>query len=549
MNFTLRLIPLGGLGEIGMNMMIYESEKELFIVDCGVMFPDSSLYGIDYLLPDFSYLRETKKEISGLIITHGHEDHIGGVPFLLKEFNIPIYAPRFAHGLLSEKFKEHNLSPSRMKMIEEEESIKLGKFKIDFIKVRHSIVDAFSLGIHTPLGTLIHTGDFKLDPFPVGGETVNLDRFASYGKEGVFLLLSDSTNVERSGFSTSEYEILEELERIFHQNRGRIIVSVFASNVQRIQQFVNLAKKVDRKISFDGRSMFTTTRIARDQGHLFIDNEDLIPLENVKKYPDHEILIITTGSQGEPRSALVRMARGEHRDVVIKKGDVVILSSKSIPGNERAISTLIDNLYRRGADVVYEKISNIHASGHAYEEELKMMLQLTKPSYFIPIHGHYRHLVKHSRLAEFCGVRSSNIHVITDGDIIEFSKEGAQIVDHYDFERIFVDGSVIGKLGHPLIKQRRQLSETGIVYVVLIRNGQTGEIVGGPDIFSQGFVLEHQMSNVMKEAKELVIEEAKKIDIQESDANVQENIRLALRRFFRQQFDQSPIVLPMVIDL
>ncbi|RLB78380.1 MAG: ribonuclease J, partial [Deltaproteobacteria bacterium] len=454
----LKFIPLGGLGEIGLNMMVFEYGDSILVVDSGLMFPEDFMPGVDLVIPDFQYLRENKGKLSAVILTHGHEDHIGAMPFLLREFNLPVYGTSFTLELLKEKLREHKLlEMANLNTICPGDNLGIGPFQLEFISVNHSIVDGVGLALTTPEGTLVHSGDFKIDPTPVDAQATDLARFAVYGSRGVLALLSDSTNAEKEGFTLSEQDVKKSLEDFFRTCKGRIIVAVFASNITRIQQVVNLAIKYGRKVVFSGKSMLTNVQLARKQGFLDFSQDQEVGENQIDQFPDNELTIITTGSQGEPMSALARMVQGTHRNIKIHKGDTVILSSRFIPGNERAITAVINKLYEQGAEVVYEKVSEIHTSGHAKQEELKLLLSLVRPKYFIPIHGEVRHLVRHIQLAAEMGIPRENLLLATNGSVVCFEDQAAWFEGSVSTGRILVDGKGVGDIGDSVLKERRRL--------------------------------------------------------------------------------------------
>ncbi|MEE9542695.1 MAG: ribonuclease J, partial [Thermodesulfobacteriota bacterium] len=502
-NSALRIIPLGGLGEIGMNMMVLEYEDSIIVIDSGLMFPDEHMLGIDYVIQDISYLKDNKERVKAFIITHGHEDHTGSLPFVLREIKAPIYATTLTLGLIEEKLKEHELLGTvEMNSVRPREHIEVGPFDIEFIRVSHSIVDGCALAISTPLGVVIHTGDFKMDQTPVDGEVIDYARFSEYGDRGVLALLSDSTNVEREGYTVSESEVGNTFEEIFSHTNGRIIVASFSSNIHRIQQVLDVAHKSGRKVVANGRSMIANIRIASTLGYLNVPNGLLVDLKEVKGLAPGKIVMLTTGSQGEPRSALTRMAMDNHKQIKITEGDTVILSSKFIPGNEKTISNMINHLYRRGAEVIYEKVSEIHVSGHASQEELKIMLNMVKPKYFMPIHGEYRHLVRHTKLAASVGIAEENLMLAENGDVVEFTDKGAGITDKVECGKVFVDGKGVGDVSDLVLKDRMHLSKDGIVLAILSLNEKTGEVIYGPDIITRGLAHEEENPHLIEEARD-----------------------------------------------
>ena len=548
----LKVIPLGGLGEIGLNMMALEYGNHIVVIDSGLMFPEDFMPGVDIVIPDYSYLRKRKKDVKALILTHGHEDHIGAVPFVLKEFSIPVYGTPFTLALLNEKLREHHLEEkAELHTVHPRESTRLGPFNIEYIRVNHSIVDGVGLAIETPMGTLVHSGDFKIDPTPVYGHSTDLIRFAHYGENGVLALFSDSTNVEKEGFTLSEKDVMATIEEIFKKCGGRIIIASFASNISRIQQVINLSIKSGRKVVFNGKSMITNIDIARQHGYIKMPQDLEIKERRIGDFPDDQIAIITTGSQGEPMSALTRMARKKHKSIQIKKGDTIILSSRFIPGNEKAITSVINDLYRMGADVIYEKVSDIHTSGHAKREELKLMLSLVKPAYFIPIHGEYRHLVKHAQLAKDMGIPDNRVIVAEDGDVILFEKDHAGIQGSVETGRILVDGKGVGNMGDMVLRDRRKLSAHGMVIVLLAVDEQTGDTVYGPEIISRGFVFEGQGDFFLEDSKCIVLEILDELE-RPSPIDLEKlgpEIKKRLKRFFYSVIERRPVIVPIIIPV
>jgi ribonuclease J len=548
----LKVIPLGGLGEIGLNMMAVEYGDDILVIDAGLMFPDEYMPGVDIVIPDFQYLRDNRDRVRWIILTHGHEDHIGAMPFFLREFSIPVYGSRFTLELLKEKLKEHHLLDQvDLHRVDAGEKKAFGPFEIEFIHVNHSIIDGFGLAIGTPEGVLIHSGDFKIDSTPVDGLLTDLSRFARYGEEGVLAFLSDSTNAEKDGFTLSEAEVRRTLTDIIEGCEGRVIVAMFASNISRIQQIINLAVQSDRKILLNGKSMITNVNIARQEGFIQLPEGVEIGERQVSQFPDDRIAIITTGSQGEPMSALTRMAQGRHKNIKIKSGDTVILSSKFIPGNEKAITATINSLYRMGAEVVYEKVSAIHTSGHANREELKLMMSLVKPKFFVPIHGEYRHLVKHVQLANEMGVPSHRTLLAEDGIEICFQDREGFLGERVQTGRIFVDGKGVGDIGDMVLRDRRRLSEHGMVIVLLSMDEHTGHMVYGPDIISRGFVFEDQGRSILEDAKCIVIEiidelvPAAPVDW----PDVESEMERRLKKFFFNVIERRPLVIPLIVTV
>lgn len=548
----LRIIPLGGLGEIGLNMMVMEHGDSIIVVDCGLMFPEDYMLGIDIVIPDISYLRRNKDRIKAILITHGHEDHTGALPFVLREINVPVYATTLTVGLIKEKLKEFNLDrKTEFMVVKPRDTVSIGSFDVEFIRVSHSIADGVGLAIKTPVGVIIHTGDFKLDQTPVDGERLDYARFSEYGEKGVLLLLSDSTNVEKEGYTISEKEIGKTFEEIFSTATGRIIVAVFSSNIHRIQQVIDVAERFGRKVALNGRSMVANVGIARELGYLNVPDGLIVDLKEIDNIPPQKALLLTTGSQGEPMSALTRMAMDDHKQLKIRKGDTVVLSSKFIPGHEKSISNMMNHLYRRGAEVIYEKVSEIHVSGHASQEELKIMLNMVRPKYFTPIHGEYRHLVKHGQLAESVGIKRENIIRAEDGDVVEITEEGAGIKEKVESGKVFVDGKGVGDISDMVLKDRKHLSQDGLVVAILALNEKTGDVVYGPDIITRGLIFEEESAKLIEDAKGVVLEMLSAINMEARTdwLEVKEEIRKALRRFFNKTLERRPVILPLIIEI
>ena len=548
----LKIIPLGGLGEIGLNMMAFEYGDTIFVVDAGLMFPEDYMLGVDYVIPDFNYLKKNKSKVSGIVLTHAHEDHIGALPYLLKEINVPVFGTRFTLGIVRHKLEEHGLlSSTSLNEISHRKKLKIGIFELEFIRVSHSVVDGIGIAVKTPYGLIVHTGDFKISHTPVDGVMTDLNKFARCGDEGVLALLSDSTNVEKEGYTISDKEIGEALAKIIIESKGRIIVALFASNVARIQQIVNIARLKGNKVLISGRSIETSTNIAKDLGYIHIPEGMEIDIKQIDDFKDDEIIIITTGSQGEPMSALARMSRGIHKQIKIKEGDTVIFSSKFIPGNEKAISNIINNLYRKGADVIYEKISAIHVSGHAFREELKLMINLTKPEHFIPIHGEYRHLILHTRLAEQVGVSKNKILLAENGQVIEFDENGGRVLDKIMTGRVLIDGKGVGDVGRSVLKERRMLSRDGFVVVNMVFDEETGIIVHGPEIVSHGFVFEMEKGHLLEDAKCVILEilEETGPDVPDRIDKIRSRIQPALKKYFYFTIGRRPVILPFIIEV
>ena len=548
-----RILPLGGLGEIGLNMMVIEAAGGLLIIDCGLMFPEAYMLGIDLVIPDVAAIAERKDEIRGLLLTHGHEDHIGAIPFLIEALGFPpIYSSPLTLGLLDNKLEEHQLkSRVTCRSINVREPVEIGPFEVEFFRAAHSIVDGCGLAIRTPAGLIVHTGDFKLDPTPVDNQPTDLGRLASYGEEGVLLLLSDSTNVENTGQTLSERTVGDALNDLLPRCTGKILVATFSSNIHRIQQIVNAAIKAERKVMVSGRSMVSNIAIARQLGYLYIPDDILIDLRQMRDMPSEEVLILTTGSQGEPLSSLSRIAMDDHKQISIDPGDTVILSSKFIPGNERAITHLINHLYRRGAEVHYETTSEIHVSGHASQNELKTVLNLVKPKYFVPVHGEYRHLVKHAQLAHSMGWQADRAIVISNGTPLVISENGHHIESKVETGRVFIDGKGVGDVGEMELRDRRHLANHGLVIVFLALNQNSGAIISGPEIITRGFVPEEESEELLSEARALVcqmLEEHSPTAIADWE-ELRVEVRKILRRLFNKTMARRPLILPVIMEL
>jgi len=548
----LKIIPLGGLGEIGLNMMVFEYKDSIVVVDAGLMFPENYMLGVDYVIPDMDYLKRNKSKVAGVVLTHAHEDHIGALPYLLKDIKTPVFGTSFTLGIVRHKLEEHGLPLSTaLHEISPEDILKLGAFELEFIRVGHSVVDGVGIAVKTPLGVIIHSGDFKISYSSNHSMLTDLNKFARFGEAGVLALLSDSTNVEKEGYTISDNQIGETLAKIIDKSRGRVIVSLFASNVSRIQQIINIAKSKGSKIIFDGRSIVVSVNIARKLGYLHIDDHVEVDIEQLKNFPDNKIIIITTGSQGEPLSVLARMASGTHKYIKVKDDDTVILSSKFIPGNERAITNMINNLYRQGADVIYEKISEIHVSGHAFQEELKLMINLVKPKYFVPIHGEYRHLILHARLAESVGIPKERILLAENGQTIEFDANGGRVREIVATGRILIDGKGIGDVGRRVLKERRILSEDGLVAVTLAFDEESGYIVYGPEIVSRGFVFETETGHLLEDAKCVILEIVEEIEpeVPNRVEKIRAKIQTDLKKYFYFAIKRRPAILPIIIEI
>lgn len=551
-NNKLKIIPLGGLHEIGKNMTVVEYRDSIIIVDCGLTFPEDEMLGIDIVIPDFTYLINNKNKIKGLVLTHGHEDHIGAVPYLLKELDIPIYGTPLTMGLLENKLKEHRIPLSCLKVVNQGDRIKLGKFEVEWVRVNHSIPDSSSIYIKSPLGNVFVTGDFKVDFTPISGEPIDLTRLGEIGKEGVLAMVGESTNVLRKGYTMSESNVGETFNRIFQScMNNRIIIATFASNVHRVQQIINSAEKFGRKVVLSGRSMETMMDTARRLGYVDVKKNTIIDINQMKKYKPEETVVITTGSQGEPMSALTRIAFGEHRKIQATAEDVIILSATPIPGNENSVAKVINKLMETGSKVIYEALSEIHVSGHACQEELKMMLSLIKPKYFVPAHGEVRHLLKHAELATQMGTDPSDIFILENGDVLEFNKKSAAITGSVPSGNTLVDGLGIGDVGNIVLRDRKHLSEDGLIVVVITISKQEGKVVSGPDIISRGFVYVRESVDLMDEARDMVKKTLDKCDRKSiSDwSTLKTNIREDLRGFLYHRTKRNPMILPIIMEI
>lgn len=550
-NNELKIIPLGGVGEIGKNMTVIEYGKDIIVIDCGLSFPDEEMLGIDLVIPDMTYLEKNREKLRGFLITHGHEDHIGAMPFALKQFgDVPVFGTRLTIGLIKHKLDENNIANANLNCITARDRITLGCFDIEFIKVSHSIAGAMAIAVRTPVGTLIHTGDFKLDFTPIDGEPIDLERFAWYGSQGVLALMSDSTNIERSGYTQSEKDIGHTFEHYFDCAPGRMIVATFASNIYRIQQIADVAIQRDRVICFQGRSMVTIAQMAREMGYLNIPEECIVDINKLKNYPENRICVITTGSQGEPMSGLFRMANASHR-LNVGLGDTVIISASAIPGNEKGVARMINQLYQRGAKVVYDSLADVHVSGHARREELRLMLALTKPEYFIPIHGEVRHLYQHADLACEMGVRPENIFVSEIGCVIEFTPSGARMNSSVPCGSLLIDGLGIGDIGNVVLKDRRLLSKDGLFTVIIALGKTTGELMAEPEILSRGFVYVRGSEELISEA--LMIVESAAARFAQSDrsewAQIKNAIKNELKDYLYMKTKRTPMILPIIIEI
>ncbi|MDD2372280.1 MAG: ribonuclease J [Syntrophomonadaceae bacterium] len=547
----IQIISLGGLGEIGKNMTAFRYQDTIVVIDAGLMFPEEELLGIDVVIPDITYLLENREKVKAILLTHGHEDHVGALPYLLKEMDVPVYGSRLTLGIVEGKLKEHDLSNENLHVVKPRDILKIGPFEVEFFRVSHSIPDAMGIAIHTQLGIILHTGDIKLDQTPVDGQVVDFRKLAELGEKGVLVMLGDSTNADKPGFTMSEKVVGNTFDDLFGKCEGRIIVTTFASNVHRIQQVICTAQKYGRKIAVVGRSMVNNVKISQELGYIDMPEGILIEMEDINKYPPQEVVIVTTGSQGEPMSALTRMATADHRWVSIEAGDTVIISASPIPGNEKLVAKTVDLLFRQGAEVIYEKTMGVHVSGHASQEELKILLNLIRPKYFIPVHGEYRHLMKHAKLAESLGIPRSRIFVAENGQIIEVGKKKASISGKVTSGRILVDGLGVGDVGNIVLRDRRQLSQDGIMIVVVTINKDGGNVVAGPDIVTRGFVYVRESEQLIEDARERVREAldicAKK-NISEW-AVIKAQIRERLGKHLYEKTGRRPMILPIIMEV
>ena len=546
-----KLIPLGGLGEIGKNITAIEYENEIIVIDCGLSFPDNEMYGIDLVIPDISYLLENREKVKGIFITHGHEDHIGALPYILKEINVPVYATKFTLSLIESKLIEFNMvSSCSLNEITLKEPIKTVHFACEFIRTCHSIADSCSLAITTPQGVIFHTGDFKIDYTPVDGEVIDLQRISEIGKRRVLLLMADSTNATREGFTISETIIGQNLTRLFRNAKGRVIVATFSSNVHRVQQVINSSITYGRKVAFSGRSMEKISQIAMDLGYLKVPKNTIIKLDDIHKYPDNKVTIITTGSQGEPMSALSRIASGNHKKIALKEKDYIIISASPIPGNTKLITKLIDVLISKGAEVIYDAMEEVHVSGHACREELKLIHSLIKPKYFVPVHGEYRHLKEHAELAKSLGMDEKNIFLLDNGDVLELTGKKAVKTKSVHTGTVYVDGSGVGDVGNIVLRDRKVLSQDGILTAVLAIDKEAKEIISGPDIISRGFVYVKDSNDLLNEATDLIKREVEYcLDNDILDwYSIKSKIKSSLGQFLYTKTKRKPMIIPVIVE-
>ncbi len=544
---------LGGMNEIGKNMTVYEYGDDMFIVDCGLAFPGTELLGVDSVIPDFTYIAQNIDKVRGLIVTHGHEDHIGGIPYLLKKFNIPIYSTRLTIGLIKGKLKEHGLlNKAKLHEINPSDIVKLGKFSVEFIHVNHSIPDAVGLAITSPVGVIIHTGDFKIDTTPVDGDMINIPRFAEYGTKGVLALFQDSTNAERPGYTMSEKKVGESFLNLFTKaGKRRIVVATFASNIHRVQQIIDVAKHLRRKVAVVGRSLENLVQVGEELGYLNVPDNILISIDNIKDYPDDKLVIITTGSQGEPMSALTKIANGEHRKVTASPNDYVIISATPIPGNEKMVSNVVNELMKRDIEVIYENMYEVHVSGHACQEELKLMMGVIKPKFFFPVHGEQKHLKKHAKLAEAMGISKKNIFIGDIGKHVEITEKGIKTLDNIPSGDVYVDGIGVGDVGNIVLNDRKHLSADGIIIIVATIDSQTGEVLSGPDIVSRGFVYVRESEELIASARDLscrIIEETYNSSYHDWNT-VKTTLRDEVSHMMYEKTKRNPMILPVIMEI
>ena len=547
----LRVIPLGGLQEIGKNCTLVEYGNDMVMIDCGLTFPNEEMLGVDIVIPDFTYVEENKKKLGGIFVTHGHEDHIGAIPYFLKNIDTNVYCSKLTKGLLENKFKEHGLNPNKIKMVNVNNKVKVGELSVEFIRVSHSIPDSCAIAVKSPVGTILFTGDFKMDFTPIDGDPTDIQRIAELGKKGLLALYCDSTNVERPGYSISEREVGDTFVRIFGQVSGRIIVATFASNLHRVQQIIYAAERYNRKVALSGRSMMNNVKIASDLGYLKVKNNTLIEMKNIKNYADDEIVVLSTGTQGEPLSALTRMANGEHKQVHLNETDTVILSSSAIPGNEIAINNVINKLTRIGVNIVYSSLARVHASGHACQEEIKLMYQLATPRFLIPAHGEARQLHTHEEIAVSMGMDKQNIYILENGDVIEFTKKSASLAGKVQAGNVLVDGSGIGDVGNIVLKDRKHLSEDGLMVVSITFDRNTQTLLAGPEIVSRGFVYVKENQDIIENAKEVVIRSFEKCQKEEIRAisQIKYQIREDLKSYLYNELGRDPMILPVISEV
>lgn len=546
-----KIIPLGGLGEIGKNITVIECDDEIVVIDCGIAFPDEEMYGVDLIIPDITYLKNNVEKIKGIFLTHGHEDHIGALPYVLKEINVPIYGSKLTIGIVKTKLQEHNiLSEAKLNNVDPGDVVSFKKLKVEFIRNTHSIADSCSLAIFTPVGIILHTGDFKIDYTPIDGQKMDLQRISNLGKEGVALLMADSTNVERQGHSLSEKSIGFTLDRVISNAKGRVIIATFASNIHRMQQIVDASFKSNRKVIFNGRSMENISKVAMELGYLHIPNNDVISIDDLKNYENDKITLITTGSQGEPMASLARIAFSNHRKIAIEPNDTFIISASPIPGNDKLISRVINQLFRKGADVIYKGLEDVHVSGHAYQEELKLIHTLVNPKYFMPVHGEYRHLKHHGDLAENLGMKKNNIFILETGNVLELTKNECRKEGRVRTGAIFVDGLGVGDVGNIVLRDRRHLAQDGMLTIVVAIERETLSIVSGPDVITRGFVYVKESEALINKVKELSINELERclrMGVIEWYV-LKGNIKKSVEKYIYETTKRRPTIIPIIME-
>lgn len=547
----LKIIPLGGLDEIGKNMTAFEYGNNIIVLDCGLAFPDEELLGIDTVIPDFTYLTKNIEKVKAVVLTHGHEDHIGALPYFLKEVNVPVYGTNLTLGLVQNKLKEYNVV-SKLVRVNPGDSVNVGPFKIEFIRSNHSIADAVAIAFHTPVGTVVHTGDFKIDPTPIDGEMIDLTRFGELGKKGVLALMSDSTNAERDGFTKSELTVGSTFEQVFKNTTRRIIVATFASNVHRVQQIINAAVNNKRKVAVSGRSMKNLVEVAINLGYMKVPKGTIIEIEDIKRYPNEQLVIITTGSQGEPMSALYRMAYSDHRQVEINNGDLVIVSANPIPGNEKLVSNVVNELYKRGAEVINDHTTaEVHVSGHACREELKMILALTKPKYFIPVHGEYKHLKAAAELGKIMKIPEENIFLLNIGNVLELNESSVKLGESVPAGRVLVDGLGVGDVGNIVLRDRKHLAEDGLIVIVVTISGENGQILSGPDVISRGFVYVRESENIIEGIREIAkdcLDEFERNNIRDW-TTIKTKLKSRVSEELYRDTKRKPMILPVIMEV
>jgi ribonuclease J len=548
----LKIIPLGGLEEVGKNMTVFEFNNTMILIDCGIAFPEDEMLGVDLVIPDITYLEKNKDKLKAIVITHGHEDHIGSIPYVLKQLNVPIYATRLTLGIIKNKLEEHKMvRETKMKCVKAGDIITIGDFKVEFIRATHSIADSVSLAIHTPVGVIIHTGDFKVDYTPIDGKQMDFARLAALGEKGVLALMSDSTNSERPGYTMSESSVGEVFDDIFLNCDKRIIVATFASNVHRVQQIINSAIKVDRKVAICGRSMLNVMTVAKELGYLDIPDGVLVDIEEIDNYVPEKMVLITTGSQGEPMSALSRMAAGNHRKVVISNQDLVIISASPIPGNEKLVSNIIDDLFKIGADVIYHSLADVHVSGHACAEEQKLMLSLVKPKFFIPVHGEFRHLKAHAETAKKVGIPEENIVMMTNGKVLELDSDSYKITGTVQSGSVLIDGLGVGDVGNIVLRDRQHLSQDGLIVIVITMDSKTNHVIAGPDIISRGFVYVRESENLMEEIRQIIKRDLSKCEEKKTTdwTTIKNTLKDGLKDFLYEKTKRNPMIIPIITEV